>query len=108
MLTNCSERRCATCRFWNRQGPQIANAIRDPRAPSDEGTCEAHTPVLVLVAAGSEGTATARWPVPLFPRTHETRGCGEWEPAQGGGGGDDGERVVAFPFDRAASRVAAA
>lgn len=103
-MTTC-ERRCATCRFWSRQGAEIANAIRDPGCPDDEGTCEAHAPVPVAVEAGTHG-ASARWSVPLFPRTHETRSCGEWEPREGGGG-DDGERIIVFPLDRAERRFAA-
>lgn len=104
MLSSC-ERRCATCRFWNRQGPEIANATRDPRCPPDEGTCEAHTPTPVAVEAGC-ATASARWSVPLFPRTHETRSCGEWEPRDDDGG-DDGERIIVFPIRRPAVRIAA-
>jgi len=99
------ERRCATCRFWNRQGPQIANATRDPSVSIEEGTCEAHSPVLIHVEAG-QGAVSARWPVPLFPRTHESRSCGEWEPRDGDGG-DDGERIIVFPLDRASQRIAA-
>ncbi len=35
-----------------------------------------------------------------FPETHESRFCGEWKGREGGG--DDGERIVAFPAKRAA------
>ncbi|WP_267378098.1 MULTISPECIES: hypothetical protein [unclassified Sphingomonas] len=54
----------------------------------------------VIVVQGNSA-----FPVSMFPRTHETRFCGDWQGSTYGGG-DDGERiVVAFPT--AVSRAAA-
>lgn len=89
---------CATCIWWKRQGPQLANAKRDPSCAKDTGTCQVHAPTVVL--QGNEPL-----PVSMFPRTHETRFCGDWQ-GTGYGGGDDGERIV-VPFPPAANRVAA-
>lgn len=104
-MNGCFEPRCATCRHWNRQGPQIANATRDPGMPVGEGTCQAHSPVLMHIEPAPVAPS-ARWPVPLFPRTHESRVCGEWAPRTSGGG-DDGERIIVFPLERSTGPVAA-
>jgi hypothetical protein len=94
MLT-CAEQTCATCHWWRRKGPRIADAIRDPSCPSDTGTCELHAPAVFQVAP----TMCA----PLYPTTHETRRCGDWRGKDGAGGGDGGERVVSFPSERRAA-----
>lgn len=95
MLMGCVGRNCGSCTWWERQGPQLAKATRDPSAPVDTGTCQAHAPVVMQTAD--------RFPVSLFPVTHETRCCGEWK-AIGGSGPDDGERAPSSvtPFRRAA------
>lgn len=87
----CSTKVCATCAWWVRKGPRLAEATRDPSAAADTGTCQAHAPVVLQ--------GNTPFPVPLFPTTHESRFCGEWAPAAGGGGG--GETVI--PFTRAAA-----
>ncbi|MES3100057.1 hypothetical protein [Sphingomonas faeni] len=86
MLTNRSANSCATCRHWQRMGPKLANAQRDPSCAADEGTCERRAPSVVQ--------GNSPFPVSMFPVTHESRGCGEWVVRAGAGGGpDDGERV---------------
>lgn len=87
---------CATCIWWKRQGAQLAIATRDPSCPRDVGVCHAHGP--------SVGQFTPDFPVSLFPRTHETRFCGEWQGMDYDGGG--GERIV-VPFPPQAVRDAA-
>jgi len=91
MLNGC-QRTCATCRFWTRQGPQLANAQRDPSCPSDEGVCQFSAPVVTMLATGPSG---------IFPRTHADRWCGQWHLKGGAGGPDDGEHVV-VPLRRVA------
>jgi hypothetical protein len=98
-MTGCPEQCCATCRFWERQGPPLATAIRDPRTPADQRVCQSRAPVVVV----EQGRMT----MSLFPLTHETRYCGDWMPVEVDGGPDDGERVIAFPLGRAANRIAA-
>lgn len=95
MLTGCPEQTCATCIWWERQGPRLANAVRDPSASPATGTCQVRAPVVVQGGG---------FPVTLFPVTHESRFCGEWEGLDEGGDGDGGERVITFPVER---RVAA-
>ena len=87
---------CASCRWWERKGPRLANASRDPSAATDTGTCQVHAPVVLQ--------GSAEFPVSLFPVTHDSRHCGDWRPF-GGGDPDDGETIVAFPISR--SRKAA-
>ncbi len=91
MLNGC-QRTCATCRFWTRQGPQLANAQRDPSCPADEGVCQFAAPVVTMLATGPSG---------IFPRTHADRWCGQWHLKGGAGGPDDGEHVV-VPLRRVA------
>jgi hypothetical protein len=87
MLTGC-DRTCATCGFWHRMGPRLANATRDPLASQAIGTCQRHAPTVADYA---------HIPASIFPETHESRFCGDWQRRPEGGGGDGGERVVAFP-----------
>ena len=87
MLTGCA-RSCATCAWWERMGPRLANATRDPSAMPETGTCQVHAPV--VVPGGG-------FPLSLFPVTHQSRFCGECQAIGTGGGGDDGERIIAFP-----------
>jgi hypothetical protein len=89
-------RTCATCAWWQRRGPKLANASRDPSAASDEGTCQRRAPVIVHDPRS--------FPVTMFPVVLEHRFCGDWRAKHEGDGPDDGERVVAFP---GANRVAA-
>lgn len=92
MMCARSDRTCATCQWWERKGPRLANAVRDPSAHNDTGTCQAHAPMVVQATA---------FPVSLFPVTHETRFCGEWQGVDEGGGG--GEKVANIvPIVRAA------
>jgi hypothetical protein len=98
MLMDHPEQNCASCIFWKRMGPRLSNAMRDPSAAADTGTCQAHAPIVV------EGNSA--FPVSMFPTTHESRFCGDWEgQAHPGPDGDGGERVV--PFPTASARVAA-
>ena len=81
MLMAHPAKNCATCVYWQRLGPQLANAKRDPGAGEGTGTCQARSPAVV----NSE-----HFPVSMFPQTHESRFCGEWEgtlarPDDGGG-----------------------
>ncbi|MEH3122416.1 MAG: hypothetical protein PGN16_10640 [Sphingomonas phyllosphaerae] len=94
-MTDC--RRCATCTWWQRMGPRLANASRDPSASFEEGTCQAHAPVV---------QAAQTFPVSVFPVTHEDRFCGDWK-ARDGGGPDGDERIIAFPLTPTANKVAA-
>ena len=80
---------CATCLWWKRAAPRLANALRDPSASTQVGTCQLNPPVVVQ--------GNAAFPVALFPETHETRFCGYWCDEAGSGGPDDGERTV-VPF----------
>ncbi len=86
---------CATCVWWRRQGPKLSKAVRDPSAARDTGTCQLHAPVVVQMhSAFAEA---------LFPVTHESRFCGDWDGVDEGGGGDDGECIIAFPIARKAA-----
>ncbi|WP_242186557.1 hypothetical protein [Sphingomonas sp. CARO-RG-8B-R24-01] len=95
MMGKSVDQSCATCGWWERCGPKLANATRDPSSGYDLGTCQLHAPVVIQ--------GDAPFPVSMFPQTHESRFCGDWEARQGGGGGDGGERIVAFPIDRMAA-----
>jgi len=88
-------RRCDTCRFWTRKGPQLSAATRDPCEKTWLGTCQIEPPKLMMLS----GT-----PVGLWPQTPADRFCGEWEPEISGGGPDDGERANGniVPFGRSA------
>lgn len=86
MMHDPVRRNCATCVWWERQGPQIATALRDPTCPRDTGICQRHSPI---VAQPVDGIAA-----PLFPRTHETRFCGDWQGQPHGSGPDGGERIA--------------
>lgn len=83
--------RCATCLFFERQGAQIAQAIRDPSIEPDAGVCRFNPPVFAKQAS---------WPVGMFPRVHEARWCGQWGPVEGGGDDGGGETVVPFARPR--------
>lgn len=98
MLT-CHDRVCATCYWWERMGPQLAAATRDPSCTAEIGTCQVHAPVVV--------SADGSFPVSVFPRTHQSRFCGDWRPSVGAPDGDGGERIVAFPLGGAANKIAA-
>lgn len=89
MMMSHVGRNCGSCVWWQRRGPQLSKATRDPSAAADSGTCQAHAPVVVQDSDG--------FPVSLFPVTHETRCCGEWR-SQEGRGPDGGETVVPFPI----------
>jgi hypothetical protein len=96
MLMGCVGRNCGSCAWWERQGPQLSKATRDPSAAADTGTCQVHAPVVVQ--------GNSPFPVSMFPVTHETRSCGEWQ-GIGSDGPDGGETVV--PFPTASTRIAA-
>lgn len=80
---------CATCVWWKRAAPKLANALHDPSASPQVGTCHLNPPVVVQ--------GNSAFPVTLFPETHETRFCGHWSDTEHLGGPDDGERTV-VPF----------
>jgi hypothetical protein len=88
-------RNCASCVWWQRQGPQLSKAVRDPSSPPSQGTCQVHAPVVVQ--------STGAFPVSMFPVTHEARSCGDWQGRGEGGGPDGGETVVPFPTSRIAA-----
>jgi len=89
---------CGTCVWWNRSGPRLANAERDPSSGNNLGTCELHPPVVV-------GGRFDNFPYTVYPQTHTSRTCGSWRGVEDSGDGDGGERVIAFPA--AANRIAA-
>lgn len=97
MIHDPIDQTCATCIWWNRCGPRLANAERDPSSSARVGTCELHPPAVV------SGTHD-NFPYTLYPQTHESRTCGSWHGVIDGGDGDGGERVIAFPT---ANRIAA-
>lgn len=80
------DRICATCAWWTRSGPKLANATRDPSAGPELGVCQINPPVVVQGAG--------RFPVPMYPETHESRFCSRWASAEAGDDPDDGERNV--------------
>lgn len=97
---SCEEQNCSTCIWWERMGPRLSNASRDPSSPSDCGTCQARAPVVV--------PGSGQFPVSMFPVTHESRFCGDWEGmGEGAPDPDDGERIIAFPLARPANKIAA-
>lgn len=83
---SCSDQICATCVWWTRSAPKLANAIRDPSAAFELGTCQVNPPVVV------QGSGS--FPVPMYPETHESRFCGRWAPTEGSDDPDDGERNI--------------
>lgn len=95
MMMDHPEMSCATCIWWQRSAPKLANAKRDPAAGLHNGICQSRPPIVVSFSP---------FPLTLFPETHESRFCGEWEGRSVNGGDGDGERVIAFPV---ANRVAA-
>lgn len=97
---SCLEQSCSNCLWWERMGPRLANASRDPSSPHDCGTCQLRAPVVV--------PSDTMFPVSVFPVTHESRFCGSWEPSDDGAPEpDDGERIIAFPLARPANKIAA-
>lgn len=96
MIMSHVGRNCGSCIWWERQGPQLSKATRDPSAAIDTGTCQAHAPVVVQ--------GNSPFPVSMFPVTNESRCCGEWQGDEAGGP-NDGETVV--PFRPLSERVAA-
>lgn len=95
----CPEQTCATCIWWERQGPRLANASRDPSAAVDVGTCQSRSPVVIQ--------GNSPFPVSLFPTTHESRFCGEWEGVGDTDDGGGGETVVPFRMPPPANKIAA-
>lgn len=95
----CPEQTCATCIWWERMAPRLANAARDPSARYEVGTCQARSPVVIQ--------GNSPFPVSMFPETHESRFCGDWEGEGDFDDGDGGERIIAFPLNRPANKVAA-
>jgi hypothetical protein len=94
-MPNACEQSCATCRWWQRMGARLSNAIRDPGAAADTGTCQVRAP--------SVAQAAGPFPVSLFPVTHESRHCGEWKSQiTGGPGGGEREDNVVTPIRRVA------
>ena len=86
--------RCETCRFWERKGPPLSAATRDPCEKNWLGTCHIEPPKLMMQSG---------IPVGLWPQTPASRFCGEWEPEfEGPDGPDDGERSTVVPFRPAA------
>jgi hypothetical protein len=76
-------RRCETCRWWDEDGAQFANATREVAPQRNVGTCEVEPPKSVVLPNGVI--------VSVFPTTHASRVCGRW--ASLIGGPDDGERA---------------
>lgn len=64
------EHRCDTCAFWRQGAPTSAIAWVNPLAAADIGSCEARPPAIV---------PTKWFAVSMFPQTHASRGCAEWE-----------------------------
>lgn len=77
-------RRCETCRWWDEDGAQFANATREVAPRKGVGTCEADPPTSVVLSNGVI--------VSVFPTTHGHRVCGAWT-ALANGDPDDGERM---------------
>lgn len=77
-------RRCETCRWWDEDGAQFANATREIAPRNGIGTCEVDRPQCVTLPNGLIVSA--------FPITHGGRVCGSWA-ALVDGGHDDGEVV---------------
>lgn len=75
---------CETCRFWERKGPQLSAATRDPSEKNWLGTCQIEPPKLMMMSGILVG---------LWPQTPASRFCGEWEPVFSGDDPDDGERA---------------
>jgi hypothetical protein len=83
---------CASCIYWQRKGHETAAATIDASGPADVGTCHFYPPRVADVGPFAAG---------MWPRTHESRWCGEWE----GPEPDDGERASdtnVVPFQAAA------
>lgn len=83
--------RCGNCRWWTLNGAERSMMARDPQAQGNTGTCQSNSPWPLLTPSGQ--------PVSLFPTTHASRFCGNWEPRDSTEG--DGDTVI--PFPRAAS-----
>lgn len=90
-----NEQNCSTCIWWERMGPKLANAVRDPSASEQVGTCQVRAPIVVQ--------GNSPFPVSMFPETHESRFCGDWEGLGDYDDGDGGERVVPFAINRLAA-----
>jgi len=88
---------CGDCLWWQRCGPKLSNATRDPSSAADIGTCQARSPVVAQ--------ADGPFPVSMFPQTHESRMCGEWVSLENedDGGPRGGPRIIAFPAHRIAA-----
>ncbi len=99
MMIDHPEQNCGSCVWWERGGPRLANAERDPSCPAGVGTCQLRAPVVIQ--------GNSPFPVSMFPQTHESRFCASWDGVEyGGGDGDGGERVPlgaeVLPFRRVA------
>jgi hypothetical protein len=75
---------CSTCRWWDEDGAQFANATREVSPRSGVGICEVDRPQCVTLPNGLI--------VSVFPTTHGDRACGRWA-APADSGPDDGERA---------------
>lgn len=75
-------RRCETCRWWDDDGAQFANATREVAPVRGVGTCEVNPPQSVVLQNGLI--------ISVFPTVHGDRVCGQWTALIDGPG--DGER----------------
>jgi hypothetical protein len=89
MMISHPEQNCGSCIWWERQGARLAEGERNPASPITVGTCQFHPPAIQY---------HPEFPLTVFPQTHESRFCGSWEGVEEGGGGDGGEKVIAFPL----------
>ncbi|QTH21969.1 hypothetical protein HRJ34_00045 [Rhizorhabdus wittichii] len=92
---------CADCVHWDRGGASIATATRDPSVGPDIGTCCVMPPQLAR--------SGPYWATAIYPQTHASRFCGEWEPIPDNGGGGEHEPLPeaqptnVVSFDRSAA-----
>lgn len=87
---------CGDCVHWDSGAPAIASAIKDPAVAPDLGTCCVMPPQI--------SRAGPFWATALFPQTHASRFCGEWEAIPDDPGGGEEQPVPkpdnVLPFDR--------
>jgi hypothetical protein len=90
-----TDRRCETCCWWDQGGARLASAAVDPGAKPDVGVCCVDPPRLMQV--------TEYWSEGVFPSTHASRFCAEWQPEIDPGGGGEQQPVQpdnVVSFDR--------
>jgi hypothetical protein len=91
-------RRCETCTWWQRRGPALSAATRDPAADeaADLGACQFGPPTMTQM--GQFGMLAGAW-----PQTRAHRFCREWRTMETGGP-DDGEQApVVVPLRKEAA-----